>query len=157
MRIVVLSDTHRDFHSLRRLVEKHLADTQLFIHLGDGLPDLELAQSLYPQCQFLAARGNCDFASARPLAGLYTTHSARIFYTHGHLYNVKQDLHSLLQAAGELHANVVLFGHTHQALYQYRRGVHLLNPGSLGMPQGARTYGVVDVTSRGIVCFLSRL
>ena len=144
MRIVVLSDTHRDFYSLRKLVEKHRNDTQLFIHLGDGLQDLEQVRALYPKCSFLAVRGNCDFASTLPLAGFYAVESARIFYTHG-------------QAAAELDANVVLFGHTHQALHQYRKGVHLLNPGSLGMPQGDRTYGIVDVTPQGIVCFLAKL
>ncbi len=157
MRIVVLSDTHRDFYSLRKLVEKHRNDTQLFIHLGDGLQDLEQVRALYPKCSFLAVRGNCDFASTLPLAGFYAVESARIFYTHGHLYNVKLEYAGLLQAAAELDANVVLFGHTHQALHQYRKGVHLLNPGSLGMPQGDRTYGIVDVTPQGIVCFLAKL
>ena len=158
MRIVVVSDTHRDFYDLRRLVEKHRTDAQLFLHLGDGLDDLAQVEKLYPQCSFLGVRGNCDFGSSQPLAGCHTVQGARIFYTHGHLYSVKTELGGLLQAARELDANVVLFGHTHQPLCTYREGLHLLNPGSLGYPgEQGRTYGIVDITPQGIACFLATL
>ena len=93
-----------------------------------------------------------------PLAGCHAVQGARIFYTHGHLYSVKTELGGLLQAARELDANVVLFGHTHQPLCTYREGVHLLNPGSLGYPgEQGRTYGIVDITPQGIACFLATL
>ena len=36
MRIVVVSDTHRDFRTLLQIVEKHKGEAAYFLHLGDG-------------------------------------------------------------------------------------------------------------------------
>ena len=157
MRIIVMSDTHRDFWSVRELVEKHRA-ADIFIDLGDGARELSETVSLYPETKFLSVRGNCDFGVETTLAGCFSCGQAKIFYTHGHMYNVKFGLEDLMRAGKEVAANVILFGHTHIPLCEYRDGVHLLNPGSLGMPRGAKpTYGVVDVTERGIVCFINEL
>ena len=39
-RIIVVSDTHRDYKSLERLVLMHKKTADLFIHLGDGAQEL---------------------------------------------------------------------------------------------------------------------
>ena len=70
MRLIVTSDTHRDFHSLRRLVEMHRASADIFIHLGDGAQELEQAIALYPDCKWLSVRGNCEFWDKRHAGGL---------------------------------------------------------------------------------------
>ena len=59
-----------------------------------------------------------------------------------------------LRRARELEAQVVLFGHTHEAFYEYRDGIHFLNPGSLGSPRGPLypTYGVIDIQGKSLVC-----
>lgn len=56
-------------------------------------------------------------------------------------------------------AKVVLFGHTHEAYYEYRDGIHILNPGSLGHPRGSLypTYAVIDIQGKNIVCNHIRL
>ena len=36
MRIIVISDTHRDFRTLHRIVEKHREEAAMFLHLGMG-------------------------------------------------------------------------------------------------------------------------
>ncbi|MFR9189453.1 MAG: metallophosphoesterase family protein [Anaerotruncus massiliensis (ex Togo et al. 2019)] len=158
MRLIVTSDTHRDFHSLRRLVEMHRASADIFIHLGDGAQELEQAIALYPDCKWLSVRGNCDFGTSATLAGCFSCGPAKIFYTHGHMYSVKYGLDDLVAAAADIEANVLLFGHTHVPFVGYQRGMHLLNPGSLGLPRdGKSTYGVVDVTETDIVCFINEL
>ena len=158
MRFIVTSDTHRDFYSLRRLVEKHRETTDVFIHLGDGAEELQQVITLYPECKWLSVRGNSDFGISATLAGCYSSGIAKIFYTHGHMYNVKFGLEDLLAAAAEIEANVVLFGHTHIPLTEYRNGVYIMNPGSLGLPLGSKgTYGVLDVTEKEIVCYINEL
>lgn len=158
MRIIVTSDTHRDFYALHTLVEKYRNTAALFIHLGDGAVELEQVENIYPECKFLSARGNCDFGINASLAGCFSCGIAKIFYTHGHMYNVKYELDDLYRAGAEVQANVILFGHTHIPLVDYRNGVHILNPGSLGMPRGTKpSYGVIDITDRDIVCFINEL
>ncbi len=158
MRLIVTSDTHRDFYALHTLVEKHHRTADLFLHLGDGADELEQVKDIYPECKFLSVRGNCDFAVNSSLVGSFSCGDAKIFYTHGHIYNVKYELESLYRAGKEIEANVILFGHTHVPMVDYRDGVHILNPGSLGMPRGEKpTYGVVDITDQGIVCFINEL
>lgn len=158
MRIIVTSDTHRDFYALHTLVEKYRNTADLFIHLGDGAVELEQVENIYPECRFLSARGNCDFGTTASLAGCFSCGIAKIFYTHGHMYNVKYELDDLYRAGAEVEANVILFGHTHVPLVDYRDGVHILNPGSLGMPRGTKpSYGVIDITERDIVCYINEL
>ena len=49
---------------------------------------------------------------------------------------------------------MVLFGHTHEAFYEYRDGIHFLNPGSLGSPRGPLDPpdGVIDSQGTSLVC-----
>lgn len=157
MRIIVMSDTHRDFRSLQKLIGMH-RKADIFLHLGDGAQEFERMKELYPEHKFLNVLGNCDFGVSATLAGCYTCGIAKLFYTHGHMYNVKYATDNLLKAAKEMEANVVLFGHTHIPLVEYHDGVYLMNPGSLGMPRGSKgTYGVVDVTDKEIVCYINEL
>ena len=64
-------------------------------------------------------------------------------------YEVKYGLSNLVAAAEERGAQIALFGHTHQAMTEYRGGLYLMNPGSLSGPSG--TYGIIDLTPAGIV------
>lgn len=157
-RIIVVSDTHRDYKSLEQLVRMHKKTADLFIHLGDGAQELAAVQKEYPDVKWLQAPGNCDYTSNAPSVGCFTCKKARIFYTHGHIYYVKYGLDVLLAAGAEAGANVILYGHTHIPHVKYRDGTYIMNPGSLGQPRdGRHTYGVIDVSDREIICHISEL
>ena len=70
MRILVASDTHHDFHALKRAVECQ-PSAEIVIHLGDGADDAEDVKYLFPQKMFLQVRGNCDWGSVLPYQGEY--------------------------------------------------------------------------------------
>ena len=76
-----------------------------------------------------------------------------VLYTHGHPFHVKFGLAELEQAAREAHADICLFGHTHQQMTDYRDGVYLMNPGAVA--EGC--YGMVDITPGGIMLLPCRL
>ncbi len=159
MRILVVSDTHGNADNLRRAI---LAQPQaeIVIHLGDGEEETNLIKRSFPEKMFLQVRGNCDWGSSLPVKGEYTVEEesgrrCKIFYTHGHLYNVKSGLYNIVCAAREEKADVLLFGHTHEAMTDYEDGLYLMNPGSL---KGWKpSYGILDVTPQGIVTNLMQL
>ena len=148
MRILVVSDTHRDRYALRRAILAQ-PTAEAVIHLGDGADEAEEMKLNFPEKMFLLVRGNCDWGSTLPPEGVAEFAGKRIFYTHGYTYNVKYGLYEAHSAARRSKADVLLFGHTHVPLAEYRDGVYLLNPGSLNGSFG--TYGTLDITSAGIV------
>ena len=158
MRIIVMSDSHRNLAAVIDLVEKHRT-ADIFIHLGDGAAEFEEVKSMFPEIKFLCVRGNCDLGTDLEIAGCFHCGQAKIFYTHGHMYNVKYSIEGLVRAGWQMHANIVLYGHTHIPFVEYRDGMHIMNPGSLGMPRGMSTgsYGIIDIADSGIVCYNQQL
>lgn len=159
IRVVVFSDSHRDFGSVAEVVKRH-READAFIHLGDGYEEYARLGDMFPGLKRYFAKGNCDYGVPHDIqvAGFLNCGMARIFYTHGHIYNVKSGLDELYQAGLEHNANVLLYGHTHVARIDYQNGVYIMNPGSLGHPRnGGRTYGIIDVDETWIDCHLASL
>ncbi len=148
MRILVVSDTHRDRAALRRAVLSQ-PQARTVIHLGDGAEEAADVRADFPEKRFLIVRGNCDWDSALPTEGLATFAGKNIFYTHGYTYHVKLTLSPAIAAARKNKADVLLYGHTHEALTRYEDGLYIMNPGSLRGSFG--TYGTLDITPAGIV------
>lgn len=154
MRILVVSDTHGDVYALREALLRQ-PKAEVVIHLGDGADDAAQEFANYPEKMCMQVRGNCDWGSQLPGEQMHTLAGKRIFFTHGHLYEVKFGLLKLEYAAREKQANLVLFGHTHQPFTDYRDGLYFMNPGSLHGSAGC--YGIADITDAGIVTSLLHL
>lgn len=151
MRIIVVSDTHGDYFNFEKVIETQ-SKADLFIHLGDGEQEADEIADLYPSKKFLTVSGNCDFGSPSPASGEIILAGKRIFYTHGHPYQVKYGLTGLIMEARNRKADIALYGHTHESYTSYEDGLYIMNPGSLGHPHdGKPTYGVIDLTAAGIV------
>lgn len=148
MRILVISDTHGDRHTLHRVILSQ-PKAQVVIHLGDGSDDMEDERFLYPKKMFLQVRGNCDWGSALPPVGQIQLENRKIFYTHGNLYNVKYGLDEIKLAARLQKADVLLVGHTHIPYTEFDKGLYVMNPGSLRGAQAS--YGILDLTPQGVV------
>ena len=156
MRIIIVSDTHRQFFPLLNLIESHLSDVDHFIHLGDGLQEFEDVENLYPEKHFYSVPGNCDFGYNDPYINFLTLtengKSYKIMYTHGHALSVKYSLDPALKIAEETSSHILLYGHTHQNFTDYKNNVYILNPGSLCLPRNSfKSYGVLDLTPAGII------
>ncbi|SDA19552.1 hypothetical protein SAMN02910447_01596 [Ruminococcus sp. YE71] len=153
MRLIVFSDTHGDFHAAREIIERN-QQVYTFLFLGDGEKDIDKLRIVYPEKQILNVAGNCDYNSFTPDSDLYNAGKVKVFYTHGHRFHVRSDLDELIEKGKSLGAQVILFGHTHERFYQYRNGIHILNPGSAAMPRDGLPpcYAFVDITPSGILC-----
>lgn len=154
MKILVVSDTHGNFFNFKKAVETH-RDAQIIIHCGDSRDELDDIKMMYPDKAFFCVKGNCDFGSTLPLVEERVVETKKLFITHGHLYNNKMSLYPICCAAREEKADIVIFGHTHNAVADYDDGLYILNPGSLG-GYGA-TYAIIDVSEQGIVTNIVKL
>jgi len=134
--VLIFSDSHGSSSFLLRTAARH-PDADLVIHLGDHG---NLLSELSRQCPIpmKGVAGNCDGWHGRHLPSTLLLEIAgrRVFLSHGHHYGVKNQLDKLIKAgsASPYHADVILFGHTHQALERTiaadGRQILLVNPGS---------------------------
>ena len=111
MRILVVSDSHGSAYGLRRAIMAQ-PKAEVVIHLGDGEDDVARVKHQFPEKMFLSVKGNCDLGSQLPPTGEFTVEGVKIFYTHGHLYGVKSGQYTIVCAAREKGAQVLLYGHT---------------------------------------------
>ncbi len=122
-----------------------LTRPRMILHLGDGWRDAEKLMQRYPELPLERVPGNCDYACFGERAErVLEIDGARVMMCHGHTLGVKTDLGMLLRAAIERGADAVLFGHTHKPFVDIRRGIVLLNPGSIKNPLRP-TYGTLTI------------
>jgi len=151
LRIVVFSDSHRNYRILHTIVNTH-PTADWFVHLGDGLDELELLRQNHPDKAFRGVRGNNDWGSSLPVSDILWCDGKKVFLTHGHTLGVKLQLDALQLQARSVGAHIALFGHTHMPCQNYEDKLYLLNPGSVTLPATGRpSYGLVDITPAGIV------
>lgn len=136
MKIVVVSDTHRDLDVLDAIVQKNQAD--MYLHAGDsGMP----SQLIKP---FVSVRGNCDLF-AYETSKVVQLGALRLFITHGHLFSTTRMLrHAKLHGC-----QVAIYGHTHIPKIELVDGIFLINPGSAVYPRqnNQKTYIVITFSS----------
>jgi putative phosphoesterase len=123
---IVLSDTHRNFSALEKLLPKMLENDFVF-HLGDNEGDIlsykkELGAKIY------SVKGNCDGGGEDYILEV---EKVKILLTHGDRYGVKSSLYKLLLRAKELNVNAVFYGHTHLAQIEKIEGITFINPGCM--------------------------
>ena len=152
LRILAVSDSHRDICSLRSAIDSQ-PSARMIIFLGDGENDIDQVGRLVFNKQILCVGGNCDFSRINPETRLIPLDGVKIFCTHGHRQMVKYGTERLVADALQAGADIALFGHTHVQYYECVNGLHLFNPGSI---RDGR-YGVIDIEPSGITFLKMRL
>lgn len=128
-KIIIMSDTHGFVDEITNICDKHDADK--VIHCGDS----ELYKEEAVLEGITVVEGNCDQIHQFNTEELIEVAGLRIYITHGHLYQVKQQLTRLSYRASELNADIVCFGHTH-IVYAEQDNHHIyMNPGSVRFPR----------------------
>lgn len=106
-----------------------------------------------PGCIFCKWPGIVTGAATCPPGAQPNWAAKRCFIPTATPFHVKFGLAELEQAAREAHADICLFGHTHQQMTDYRDGLYLMNPGAAAEGR----YGMVDITPGGIMLLPCRL
>ncbi len=149
MKIIVVSDTHRNFSVLEDIVVRNL-DADLFIHLGDGENEARDCANLHPTKAMVYVGGNCDFGMHKSVQ-IVTACGYKIFCCHGHAQDVHSGLERLVYDARKNDCKIALYGHTHLYRTEVVDGVFVMNPGSPDCPRNHNepSYGVIEITSSG--------
>lgn len=155
MKILVFSDSHAGLRFMRFCIDALRPDH--IVHLGDYFDDGQSIAQAYRHIPMHQVPGNCDryrCQSWTPLTLCYPVGGVKLYMTHGHLQGVKSNTNRLLEEARLAKAQVVLYGHTHQAqCYQEPDGLWVLNPGSCGSDSGS--VGVIEIREKKIsACYL---
>ena len=123
---IVVSDTHRNFSSLEKLLSKMQENDYVF-HLGDHEYDiLEYRKELKEKIH--SVKGNCDGGGEDEILEI---EGVKILLTHGDRYGVKQTMLKLLLRAKEVGVNAVFYGHTHIPEIEEIDGITFINPGCM--------------------------
>lgn len=157
MKCLVFSDSHGSCAVMRKALKAH-PDAEVVFFLGDGLADAEKVACDFPDKAWIAVRGNCDYTSVfRDREALkvekITLNGVKIVLTHGDLYCAKYTSGVLKGLAMREGADILLFGHTHNATELYisdtDKPFYLFNPGSASGYKGS--YGIINITPLGIL------
>lgn len=146
MRLCVVSDTHRHRHEFLQVV-KGSQPLDAILHAGDETSDVEWLKERV-DWDIHGVAGNWDRPSKQyPMELLLHQYGPAIYLVHGHTLGVKDGVDALLKRGRDLHADIIIFGHTHQAVSLVQDGKLFVNPGSLAQPRGRtdRTFAILDI------------
>lgn len=172
MDILIFSDSHGRGDGMARAFSAQRRRVDAVLFLGDGLRDLDGAE--FGSASVVSVRGNCDwslFSDGTPEECTLDLEGHRIFLTHGHRYGVKSGTGALLAHAIAAGADIVLFGHTHEAFSEVlpagekfgtltlSRPLYLFNPGSVGYDGDGmgRSFGTLTLTPDTVLLSHGRL
>lgn len=142
MKILVFSDSHGSTRLMEHAVRTQHPD--MLLHLGDVVRDAQALALAFPALPMDYVSGNCDFTGDVPPGKTIILVGRKILLTHGHIYQVKTGIDTAVRAALEQEADILLFGHTHQALCDRAGALWILNPGSI-RDGVCPTYGVIEL------------
>lgn len=154
MRVIVFSDTHGNMAAVDKIITDNISCDHL-IFLGDGMEEVDILKTKYPDKSIFCVAGNCDKCDA-PTSLVIELFNTRIFMTHGHLFDVTESTDKLVKTAVKEKAMFALFGHTHKRYYKEENGMYILNPGSASLPKDGLppSCAFIDITPYGISCML---
>ncbi len=147
MRILVLSDSHGDYFSMKKAIESQ-PTAEAVVYLGDGHIDFERCKPLLNDKRIYCVRGNNDFHCDYPKNAIIEEGGLKIYLTHGHYEYVKSGLGGLLSISKRNNCKLALYGHTHNQQEDNYDGIKMFNPGSIRNDE----YGVIDIVNNGFIC-----
>lgn len=153
MKLLIFSDSHGNVANMEDAVRMECPDR--ILHLGDIVRDAQSLQEKFPDIPLTYVPGNCDGRRPDlPEERVFTLEGCKLLMTHGHIYHVKMGTWAAIRAAREAGANLLCFGHTHEAVCEFQQGLWVVNPGSIGS-LARSTYAVAILDDGGAVCYIS--
>lgn len=150
MRILIVSDTHRQNDNYFRVIEK-VGKIDMVIHCGDAEGSEYVLQQA-AGCPLHIVAGNNDFFTDLSRELDLEIEGRRVLVTHGHYYYVSNGIERIKEEGLARNYDIVMYGHTHKPMIKYQDGITMINPGSISYPrqEGRRpSYIVLETDSKG--------
>ena len=122
------------------------------LHLGDCLRDAQTLSYALPEIPVTMVPGNCDGWTEMPDQLVLERSGVRLLLAHGHQWRVKFGPALALAVARDAGADILLYGHTHQAVCQQEGALWVMNPGTVGGVGAPASYGLVELGVGAPVC-----
>ena len=152
MRILIVSDTHRQNNNYLKVLER-VKPVDMVIHCGD-VEGSEYTISKSAGCPVEMVAGNNDYFTDLPREKEFQIGNYHVWLTHGHNYYVAMENAILKEEARSRGADIVMYGHTHRPAYSDEDGLITLNPGSISYPRQAGrepSYMIMEIDENGAV------
>lgn len=150
MKVLIVSDSHRDNSNIEKVLKK-VKPIDMLIHCGDAEGAERYIQQL-AECPIYVVAGNNDFFSTLQKELVFNIDKYKVFLTHGHYYYVSMGTERLVEEAKLRGVDIVMYGHTHKPLIDIRNDIVIINPGSISYPrqEGRKpTYIIMETDEYG--------
>ena len=148
-KILIIGDPHRQDIIARTVIEDE-QPFDLMLHTGDAEGSESYLESVAEApCRFVT--GNCDY-TAYPLEEELQIGPYRALLTHGHTLRLKTGLEGVASDLKSKGYDILIHGHTHIPMAEYKSGLLILSPGSLAYPRQEgrkKTYLVLTLDRDG--------
>jgi len=148
LKVLVLSDSHGAIlDSQINKIQQH-GSYDILIHCGDKYKDAQKFADKLNINEIYQVPGNCDFdVNDKELVIAKVIENKNVLITHGHIYNVKENMKKLMKFAKDNNVDAVLYGHTHQSHNEIIDNILFFNPGSTIFPKDGRaSFGIIVIS-----------
>lgn len=150
MKILIVSDTHRNNANFLKVVER-TAPVDLVVHCGD-VEGSEYVICEAAGCPVQMVQGNNDFFSDLPREKEFTIGRYKVWLTHGHNYYIAMNNEIIKEEARARKVDIVMCGHTHKPVVEIEHDITLVNPGSISYPRQENrkpSYIIMEIDNEG--------
>ncbi|OZV12101.1 YfcE family phosphodiesterase [Tissierella sp. P1] len=146
MKIGIISDTHitKNIPSFIDFLDTYFKEVDIIVHSGDYI-SIEVIEALQKYKNFIGVWGNVDEPEVKNLIKekeVVTIEGYRIGIFHGH-GTISNTLDRAYEKFREDDVDIIIFGHSHQPLVKTKKGILMLNPGSLTNKRQERWYSYI--------------
>jgi len=144
MEIGIISDTH---NRLSKEIRAHFSNVDLIFHAGD-IGDSPILQKLHQIAPTQAVYGNTDIytlSSVLPARISVNIENFQIYMQHN-IGNLQNFFWKLRNREENPFPDIVIFGHTHRAVFEKIDDTLFINPGSASQPRGGYPASIIKLT-----------
>lgn len=133
MKVLIIGDTHAQDDIFLKVLSRE-RDFDVLLHTGD-FEGSELVYRELTDVPFYYVAGNNDFFTDAPYDLVIELASLKIYMTHGHRKHLYKGYDEVRKEAAHRHAQIAVYGHSHEPVAEMSEGILMLNPGSLAWPR----------------------